>query len=100
MNSEASIDEATESIAYDTSRGVAVVNGVRANVPEFADKTRSVDFRGHRGQRRSMRFGVLGASLSLESPAASAYAIKNNLDPVAVGGLLTSRDPTPATTVV
>jgi hypothetical protein len=64
MNSEASVDEATESIAYDTSRGVAVVNGVRANFPEFADKT-------------PMRFGVLGASLSLEAlRQALIYAIK------------------------
>ncbi len=64
MNSEASVDEATESIAYDTSRGVAVVNGVRANFPEFADKT-------------PMRFGVLGASLRLEAlRQALIYAIK------------------------
>jgi hypothetical protein len=46
MNSEASVDEATESIAYDTLRGVAVVNGVRADFPEFADKMRSIDSRG------------------------------------------------------
>jgi hypothetical protein len=52
MNSEASVDEATESIAYDTSRGVAIVNGVRANFPEFGQNADAF-----RRFRRQPQFG-------------------------------------------